>query len=238
MLIEIIISKQKGRGGSYICIMLTQNLTDGYREKGLRKQLVEVLKEKGITSPEVLAAIGAIPRHLFVDSAFKELAYKDMALRIAAGQTISQPYTVAYQTELLQVQKGEKVLEIGTGSGYQAAVLVQCGVKLYTIERQKILYEQTKIFLPRLGYQPRFFYGDGYKGLASYAPFHKIIVTAGAPFIPDALVSQLMPGGRLVIPVGEGDSQIMHLITKDNEGNVTTTTTGEFRFVPMLKEKQ
>lgn len=212
-------------------------MKDGFREKGLRRELVQLLKQKGIHSEMVLEAIGNVPRHLFLDSAFLELAYKDMALQIGAGQTISQPYTVAFQTQALEIKKGDKVLEIGTGSGYQAAVLMECGAKVFSIERQKSLYDKTKDFLPELGYNPRLFYGDGYKGLPTFAPFHKIIVTAGAPKIPDDLVTQLAKGGRMIIPVGADGVQTMVLLTKDESGRVETQEFGEFRFVPMLKEK-
>jgi protein-L-isoaspartate(D-aspartate) O-methyltransferase len=210
---------------------------DGFREKGLRRELVQLLKQKGIHSDLVLEAIGNVPRHLFLDSAFLELAYKDMALQIGAGQTISQPYTVAFQTQALEIKKGDKVLEIGTGSGYQAAVLMYCGAKVFSIERQKSLYDKAKVFLPQLGYNPRLFYGDGYKGLPTFAPFQKIIVTAGAPKIPEDLVTQLAKGGRMIIPVGANGVQTMVLLTKDESGNVETQEFGEFRFVPMLKEK-
>lgn len=212
-------------------------MKDGFREKGLRRELVQLLKQKGIHSDLVLEAIGNVPRHLFLDSAFLELAYKDMALQIGAGQTISQPYTVAFQTQALEIKKGDKVLEIGTGSGYQAAVLMYCGAKVFSIERQKSLYDKAKVFLPQLGYNPRLFYGDGYKGLPTFAPFQKIIVTAGAPKIPEDLVTQLAKGGRMIIPVGANGVQTMVLLTKDESGNVETQEFGEFRFVPMLKEK-
>lgn len=201
--------------------------------------MVAELRAKGITDEAVLAAMDRIPRHLFVDSAFKELAYRDMALRIGAGQTISQPYTVAFQTQLLQVKKTDKILEVGTGSGYQAAVLGELGAKVFTIERQKLLYDTAKVFLPRMNplYKIRFFYGDGYRGLTAYAPFDKIIVTCGAPYIPQELVAQLRPGGRAVIPVGEGDVQKMILLTKTESGEAVTEEKGDFRFVPMLENK-
>ena len=197
------------------------------------------MRQKGITDEAVLAAMDRIPRHLFVDSAFKELAYRDMALRIGAGQTISQPYTVAIQTQLLQIKKTDKVLEVGTGSGYQAAVMGELGVKLFTIERQKLLYDTAKAFLIKLNpyYKIKFFFGDGYKGVPSYAPFDKIIVTCGAPYIPQDLIDQLKPGGRAVIPVGEGDVQKMILITKSESGEITKEEKGDFRFVPMLENK-
>jgi len=214
-------------------------MEDSYRDKGLRKQLIAEMRQKGITDEAVLAAMDRIPRHLFVDSAFKELAYRDMALRIGAGQTISQPYTVAIQTQMLQIKKTDKVLEVGTGSGYQAAVMGELGVKLFTIERQKLLYDTAKAFLIKINpfYKIKFFFGDGYKGVPSYAPFDKIIVTCGAPYIPQDLIDQLKPGGRAVIPVGEGDVQKMILITKSESGEITKEEKGDFRFVPMLENK-
>lgn len=214
-------------------------MEDSYRDKGLRRQLIAELRTKGITDEAVLAAMDRIPRHLFVDSAFKELAYRDMALRIGAGQTISQPYTVAFQTQMLQIKKTDKVLEVGTGSGYQAAVLGELGVKLFTIERQKLLYDTAKAFLLQLNpyYKIRYFFGDGYKGVPGYAPFDKIIVTCGAPYIPDDLVKQLKPGGRAMIPVGEGDVQKMILLVKSESGEIATEEKGDFRFVPMLENK-
>ena len=197
------------------------------------------LRQKGITDEAVLAAMERIPRHLFVDSAFKELAYRDMALRIGAGQTISQPYTVAIQTQLLQIKKTDKVLEVGTGSGYQAAVLGELGVRVFSIERQKLLYDTAKVFLPKLNpfYKIRYFFGDGYKGVPAYAPFDKIIVTCGAPYVPQELLAQLKPGGRAVIPVGEGEVQKMILLTKNEAGEILTEEKGDFRFVPMLENK-
>jgi protein-L-isoaspartate(D-aspartate) O-methyltransferase len=213
-------------------------LKDDYRHKGLRKQLVEIVREKGIKDEAVLKAIDKIPRHLFIDDAFLDYAYKDTAFQIGAGQTISQPYTVAYQSELLQVKKGDKILEIGTGSGYQTAVLMELGAKVYSIERQKSLFDRTKILLPKLGYNPKLYYGDGYKGLPNYAPFDKIIVTAGAPIIPEALKEQLKPGGILVIPLGSGGTQIMTVLTKTSENTYETTELKQFRFVPLLEDKQ
>lgn len=210
---------------------------DGYVEQGMRRQLVQYLREKGIIDEKVLEAIGKIPRHLFVDSALKELAYKDMALRIAADQTISQPYTVAFQTQMLQIKKGDKVLEIGTGSGYQAAVLQEVGAKVFSIERQKELFDKTKIFLNKLGYTPKMVYGDGFKGLPGYAPFHKIIITAAAPKVPEDLLNQLAPGGLMSIPYGEGESQKMFLIEKKLDGQLVKTEMGDFKFVPMLQGK-
>ncbi|MDQ3048946.1 MAG: protein-L-isoaspartate(D-aspartate) O-methyltransferase [Bacteroidota bacterium] len=211
-------------------------MNDTYRHKGLRRQLSLLLKEKGIESPEVLKAIESVPRHLFLNSSFIERAYEDIAFPIGSGQTISRPHTVAFQTELLELKKGEKVLEIGTGSGYQTSILLEMGVKVYTIERQKALFDTTKTFLPGIGYNPKFFYGDGYKGLPAFAPFDKILITAGAPSIPDALLSQLTIGGILVIPVGD-EVQIMTLIRKVGEKKFEKTEFGEFRFVPLLEHK-
>lgn len=203
----------------------------------MRKRLVNTLKKKGIVKAEVLNAIGKIPRHLFMDSSFVDHAYTDKAFPIAADQTISQPYTVARQTELLEVKRGDKVLEIGTGSGYQAAVLLEIGVALYTIERQNELFKKTNIFLPKLGYKPkRMIFGDGYKGLEEEAPFDGIIVTAGAPFVPQPLLAQLKVGGRLVIPVGE-DVQIMTVFTRKSMTEFEKDEFGEFRFVPLLEDK-
>jgi len=212
-------------------------MQDTPKHQGIRNQLAETIKNKGISNQNVLEAIRKIPRHLLLESAFEAHAYQDKAFPIAEGQTISQPYTVAFQTALLDVQKGDKVLEIGTGSGYQAAVLYYLGAKVYTIERIKTLYLKAKQNLKKLGIRLKYMgYGDGYKGLALYAPYDKIIVTAAAPYVPDALVEQLKPGGRLVIPVGR-DTQEMKLIIKDEKGNISETTHGLFRFVPMLKDK-
>lgn len=211
-------------------------INDTYRHKGLRKQLALLLKEKGIESADVLKAIESVPRHLFLNSSFVERAYQDIAFPIGAGQTISRPHTVAFQTELLQLKRGEKVLEIGTGSGYQTSILLEMGAKVFTVERQKELYDKTKAFLPTIGYNTKFFYGDGYKGLPIFAPFDKIIITAGAPIIPDALLSQLKVGGRLVIPVGD-KIQIMTLIEKIADKKFEKTEFGEFKFVPLLEDK-
>lgn len=210
---------------------------DTYRHKGLRRQLVLQLKEKGIVNTDVLAAIEKIPRHLFLDNAFIERAYEDIAFPIGAGQTISRPHTVAFQTELLQLKKGEKVLEIGTGSGYQTAVLIEMGVKVYTIERQKALFDKTKVFLPSIGYDAKFFYGDGYKGLPVFAPFDKIIITAGAPEIPKPLLEQLKVGGSMVIPVGD-TIQTMTLLKKTASNRLEKVEFGEFKFVPLLEDKE
>jgi len=213
-------------------------MDDNYRHKGLRKKLVEEIAAKGIKDERVLKAIEAVPRHLFLDNAFLEFAYKDNAFPIGAGQTISQPYTVGFQTQLLDLKKGEKVLEIGTGSGYQTSVLLEMGVKVFSIERQKALFDKTKQLLPSLGYSSaKLFYGDGYKGLPMYAPFDKILVTAGAPFIPEPLLEQLKTGGVLVVPVGEGEVQIMTLVYKKGPNDYIREEFGEFRFVPLLEEK-
>ena len=212
-------------------------MKDTFRHKGLRQQLVQIIKEKGITDDKVLGAIGKIPRHLFMDSGFLDHAYQDKAFPIAAGQTISQPYTVAFQTELLQLKKGAKVLEIGTGSGYQTAVLCELGAKVYSIERQQELFKITSKFLPKLGYRPKkLIFGDGYKGLKEEAPFEGILVTAGAPFVPKPLLSQLAIGGRLVIPVG-ADTQIMTLFIRKGPKEFEKHEYGSFRFVPLLEDK-
>jgi|TARA_R100000479_G_scaffold175694_1_gene127414 protein-L-isoaspartate(D-aspartate) O-methyltransferase len=210
---------------------------DTYTHKGMRKRLVETLKAKGIENKSVLEAVNAIPRHLFMDSSFIEHAYVDKAFPIAADQTISQPYTVARQTELLEVTKGDKVLEIGTGSGYQTAVLLEMGITVFSIERQNELFKKTKRFLPKLGYRPkRLIFGDGYKGLPEEAPYDGIVVTAGAPFVPKPLMAQLKIGGKLVIPVGE-DVQIMTVFTRTSEKEFEKNEYGEFRFVPLLEDK-
>lgn len=214
-----------------------QNPNDTFRHKGMRKELVAYLRTKGITDEAVLTAIDNIPRHLFMDGAFLEFAYQDKAFPIAAGQTISQPFTVAFQTQLLHIIKGDKVLEIGTGSGYQTAVLCELGAKVFTIERQRPLFLKSQQILKELGYMPKQFYGDGYIGQPNFAPFDKIIVTAGAPFIPPKLVEQLKPGGILIIPVGE-NVQTMIEIRKNADGTTTQTEYGEFRFVPLLEDKQ
>jgi len=212
-------------------------LKDTFKHKGLRKNLVGVIIEKGITDKNVLNAIGKIPRHLFMDSGFLDHAYQDKAFPIAAEQTISQPYTVAFQSELLHVKKGDKILEIGTGSGYQAAVLCELGAKVYSIERQLELFKRTSKFLPSLGYNvKKLIFGDGYKGLPKEAPFDGIVVTAGAPFVPKPLLQQLKIGGRLVIPVGD-DIQIMTLFIRKSEKEFEKQELGEFRFVPLLENK-
>jgi protein-L-isoaspartate(D-aspartate) O-methyltransferase len=210
-------------------------LNDTLRHQGMRKRLVDGLKIKGIRNPQILDAIGKIPRHLFMESTFINFAYKDQAFPIGAGQTISQPYTVACQTLLLQVEKNEKVLEVGTGSGYQAAVLLELGAKVFTIERQKELYSKVQKFLPEIGYNPAFFFGDGYKGLPNFAPFDKILVTAGAPSVPEDLKNQLKIGGRLVIPVGNDRRQIMKVLIRVSETEFKMEKHGSFVFVPLLK---
>jgi len=212
-------------------------LKDTFRHKGLRQKLVDTIKNKGIKDENVLQAIGDIPRHLFMDSGFLDHAYQDKAFPIAADQTISQPYTVAFQTELLQVKKGDKVLEIGTGSGYQTAVLCVLGAKVFSIERQLELFKKTNNFLPRIGYRAKkLVFGDGYKGLPEEAPFDSIIVTAGAPFVPKPLLQQLKIGGRLVIPVGN-NVQVMTLYIRTGEKEFEQHEYGEFRFVPLLEDK-
>ena len=212
-------------------------LIDSYRHKGMRKSLVRKLREKGISDERVLQAINKVPRHFFFDNAFLEHAYQDKAFPIGEGQTISQPYTVAFQTEKLETQPGDKVLEIGTGSGYQACILLELGVKLYTIEFNKILYAKAKTILPRMGYQPQFFCGDGSKGIPAFAPFDKIMVTAGAPSVPSSLIEQLSPGGKLIIPVGNHKKQKMYCIAKSEKGKVQKQAYEYFSFVPLLGDE-
>jgi protein-L-isoaspartate(D-aspartate) O-methyltransferase len=212
--------------------------TDSYRHKGLRKQLVELIRNKGITDESVLHAILEIPRHYFIDSAFDQIAYEDRAFPIAEGQTISQPYTVAYQTQLLDVKPYDKILEVGTGSAYQACVLAEMGAQVYSIERQKQIYDSNKQFAYLRNFPSiRYFYGDGYQGLPTYAPFDKIIVTAAAPAVPEKLLEQLKPGGKMVIPVGEGKVQQMLRIQKDLSGQLQEEIFDDFSFVPMLQGK-
>ncbi|WP_405206969.1 protein-L-isoaspartate(D-aspartate) O-methyltransferase [Aquimarina sp. LLG6339-5] len=210
---------------------------DTLKHAGKRKQLVDVIVGKGIKDELVLGAINKIPRHLFMDSSFDDHAYQDKAFPIGADQTISQPYTVAFQSELLEIERGDKVLEIGTGSGYQTAVLCELGCKVYSIERQQELFKKTKLFLPKLGYRPKHLsFGDGYKGLEQFAPYKGIIVTAGAPYVPKPLLAQLELGGRLVIPVGN-DPQVMTLFIRKSETKFEKHEFGEFRFVPLLEDK-
>ena len=211
---------------------------DTYRHKGLRKKLVDHLIEKGITDDNVLDAIGNIPRHFFLDTAMDNIAYEDRAFPIGEGQTISQPYTVAYQTQLLQIKPHEKILEIGTGSIYQATILAEMGANVFTIERQKKLFEKTKNFILKKKYSNlKFFFGDGFEGLPTYAPFDKVLITAAAPFIPPKLVDQLKPGGKMVLPVNEGTLQRMLRITKEPDGTLTEELFDYFSFVPMLTGK-
>lgn len=207
------------------------------KHEGLRNQLAKLLEDKGISDKKVLDAIKIIPRHLFLDSSFEDFAYQDKAFPISAGQTISQPYTVAYQTQLLQVKKDHKILEIGTGSGYQTAVLCMLGAKVYSVERQNELFKTTSALLPKLGIRPKHLsFGDGYKGLPNHAPFDSIIVTAGAPIIPKALMAQLKIGGRLVIPLGK-DEQVMTMLIRKNETQFEKHEFGDFKFVPLLENK-
>ena len=212
---------------------------DSYRHKGLRKKLIEVVRSKGITDENVLAALDRRPRHFFLDSAFDEVAYEDKAFPIAEKQTISQPYTVAYQSQLLQVKPYDKVLEIGTGSAYQACVLAEMGAQVYTIERQKKLFESNKAFAYLKKYPNiKFFYGDGYEGLPTYAPFDKVIITAAAPDIPQKLVNQMKPGGMMVIPVGSGDVQTMKRLIRQADGSIKEEVYDRCSFVPMLGGKR
>lgn len=212
-------------------------MTDSYRHKGLRKKLVEEVRSKGIHDEAVLAALQAVPRHFFMDSSFVEIAYQDKPFPIGSGQTISQPYTVAFQTELLKAGKNMKVLEIGTGSGYQACILEELGARVYSIERHHALFIKTKKLLEQMNYRVKLFYGDGYKGLPAFAPFDRILITAAAPHVPDALLEQLKPGGMLVLPLGSGDTQVMSRITKHDENELEKEEFGYFRFVPMLGDK-
>ncbi len=216
---------------------MAYKFVDNYRERGARKQLVDILKKKGIDDEAVLKAIGKVPRHYFFDETFWNQAYKDIAFPIGEGQTISQPYTVAYQTQLLHIKKGDKVLEIGTGSGYQACILVELGAKVYTIERQEKLYERTIQVLPYMGYKPHFFLGDGSKGIPEHAPYNKIIVTAGAPLVPEELLRQLAIGGILVIPVGDAETQKMVTILKTAENDYERHVLDTFRFVPLVGDR-
>lgn len=209
---------------------------DNYRHKGMRKSLVEELKNKGISDGNVLKAINTVPRHVFLDSSFLDFAYQDKAFPIGSGQTISQPFTVAFQSSLLEIKKNMKVLEIGTGSGYQACVLAEMGAKVFSIERQRKLYTKTKAFLAEFPYRIKMFLGDGNKGLPTYGPFDRIIITAAAPEIPQALIDQLKVGGMMVIPLSENENcQTMLRLTKQEDGSMKREEYGDFRFVPMLK---
>jgi protein-L-isoaspartate(D-aspartate) O-methyltransferase len=210
-------------------------MTDSFEARGKRKKLVDELRRKGISDEEVLRAINAVPRHIFMDPAFLNHAYTDKAFPITSGQTISQPYTVAVQTSLLEVKKRDKVLEVGTGSGYQAAILAEMGVKVYTIERYRDLYIKAQRTFTSLGYAAHFFYGDGYEGKKQYGPYDGILITAAAPEIPDALLQQLKTGGKLVVPVGRSDFQVMTVVTRTGPDSFEYSSHGNFVFVPMLK---
>ena len=213
-------------------------MKDTAKHQGLRNQLVKLLQEKGIVDKSVLKAINTIPRHLFLNSSFEDYAYQDKAFPIGSGQTISQPFTVAFQSQLLEIKKGEKILEIGTGSGYQTAVLFLMGAKVYSVERQNELFKQTSALLPKLGIRPKHLsFGDGYKGLPNHAPFDSIIVTAGAPTIPKPLMAQLKIGGKLIIPVGD-ENQIMIKLIRKNETQFEKHEYGDFKFVPLLEDKK
>jgi protein-L-isoaspartate(D-aspartate) O-methyltransferase len=209
---------------------------DNYKQRGLRNKLVKILRSKGISDERVLSAVGTVPRHVFFDNALLQHAYQDKAFPIGEGQTISQPYTVAFQTEKLEIKPGDKVLEIGTGSGYQACILLELGAKVFTIEYKKVLAEKAKATLPKLGYKPYFYYGDGSKGIPAKAPFDKILVTAGAPVVPEALTEQLAENGILVIPVGGRNKQVMVRIRKKN-GELTKEEFDYFSFVPLLGQQ-
>lgn len=211
---------------------------DNFKHQGMRKKLIEQIKAKGIESEDVLNAMMKVPRHFFLENAFLNQAYSDEAFQIGAGQTISQPYTVAFQTSLLNIKRGDKILEIGTGSGYQTCVLLEMGAKVYSIERQKELFDKAKSVLHAMGYSPKLFYGDGYKGQPTYGPFDKIIITCGAPFIPEELIGQLKVGGQMVIPVGAGEIQTMTYVVKISEDKIEKKELSTFRFVPMLENKE
>lgn len=211
-------------------------MQDTYKHKGMRKQLIDQLRQKGITDEHVLTAFDAIPRHFFLDLVFEQQAYSNVAFQIGAGQTISHPYTVAFQTSILELKKGEKVLEIGTGSGFQTCILCSMGMKVFSIERQKELHIKAKKIIDHFRFTPKLFFGDGYEGKETFAPFDKILVTCGAPFIPEKLVQQLKVGGMMVIPVGDLDSQEMHRITKISDSEYKEEVFGNFSFVPMLEK--
>ncbi len=221
----------------YFWTIMAYKFIDNYRERGARKQLVALLKKRGIADGNVLKAISKVPRHYFFDETFWNQAYKDIAFPIGDGQTISQPYTVAYQTELLHIEPGDRVLEIGTGSGYQTCILLELGAEVYTIERQANLYNRTIQVLPYMGYKPHFFLGDGSKGIPEHAPYDKILVTAGAPFVPDVMLKQLRIGGLLVIPVGSEKEQKMMTILRIGEQEYERIELDTFRFVPLVGDK-
>lgn len=212
-------------------------MIDSYRHKGMRKNMLKELSEKGISSSSVLKAMEEVPRHLFLDNVFLEIAYQNKAFPIGCGQTISHPYTVAFQSQMLEIKRGDKVLEIGTGCGYQTSVLAKMGAKVFSIERHKPLFIKTKALLKDLGIRATLFYGDGYAGQRSFGPFDKIIVTAAAPFIPQPLIDQLAVNGLMIIPVGQGKQQTMTFLTKQEDGSITKQEKGAFSFVPMLENK-
>ncbi len=216
---------------------MAYKFVDNYREQGARKRLVALLEERGISDKEVLKAMGTVPRHFFFDETFWNQAYKDIAFPIGEGQTISQPYTVAYQTQLLHIKKGDTVLEIGTGSGYQTCILLELGAQVFTIERQEKLFERAKFVLPKMGYRAKFFYGDGSKGIPECAPYDKMIVTAGAPFVPELLLKQLKIGGILVVPVGDEQAQKMVTVLRVSETDYEKIELDTFRFVPLVGDR-
>lgn len=218
-------------------ILTLKMMKDEYRHKGLRRKLLDELRSLGISNEDVLDAMDRVPRHFFLSSAFEQFAYQNKAFQIGAGQTISKPHTVACQTELLGLVPGQKVLEIGTGSGFQCAVLCAMGYKVFSIERQRSLYDKTRPLLASMGFKPQLFYGDGYKGKKTFAPFDGIIVTCGAPEVPETLLQQLAIGGKLIIPVGEGDTQLMYSFERLGEKEFTRKKHGEFAFVPMLSNR-
>ena len=212
-------------------------LEDSYRHKGLRKKLIDEIKGMGISDQRVLDAMNKVPRHYFLSSAFLEFAYNNKAFQIGVGQTISHPYTVGLQSSLLQIEPGMKVLEIGTGSGYQCAVLCELGAKVYSIERQQLLHKNAKSLLEKMGYKPYLSYGDGFKGMPAFAPFDRILFTCAVPTLPDALLMQLKPGGLLVMPFGEGEVQQMMVVQEQVDGTFTSSNHGDFSFVPMLEKR-
>jgi protein-L-isoaspartate(D-aspartate) O-methyltransferase len=212
-------------------------MEDSFRHQGLRRKLVEEIRKKGIKDDRVLNALAEVPRHFFMDKAFLEFAYQDKAFPIEAGQTISQPYTVAYQTQLLGIEKGQKVLEIGTGSGYQTCILEKTGAKVFSVERQKSLFDKTKKLLNEMGFHAKLFYGDGFKGLTAFAPFDKILITCGVGAVPTEVVKQLKPGGIMVAPIGSLNEQTMTIVIKKNDTHHEIIELDKFRFVPMLENK-
>lgn len=212
-------------------------MLDSFKHKGMRKKLIEELRIKGIEDERVLEAFNAVPRHFFLDPVFTEQAYSNMAFQIGAGQTISHPYTVAFQTQLLEIKRGDKILEIGSGSGFQTAILCEMGAKVFSIERHKELHLKAKNMLRLLGYNARLTFGDGYKGMPAFAPFDKVIITCGAPDVPEELIKQLKVGGFMIVPIGEGEEQQMKKITKLDDDTIKTEDYGVFKFVPMLENK-